>query len=319
MTATTAFSLSEIELLRHECYNATVIKIRWVHDDLMILRLQLDGELPAFLPGQYTSLGMGAWEPQNDKGRDRLVSVASSKNLIKRLYSISCSLIDDHDRLVRTGDCPYFEFYIKRVRPTDSSKLVLTPRLFALHEGARLFCGREVRGRYTLQVLPSTCDVVFVATGTGEAPHNAMVAELLATGFAGQIVSVTCAKKECDLAYSKAHRKLERRFPNYRYLSLTTREPVNLDPRFPGFVGKRYLQDYFTSGDFECDADLQLLPDKTHIFLCGSPNMIGRSHAVRTSMPKAVVPIGMIELLEGRGFRLEHAGSPGNIHVERYW
>ena len=318
MATSSATSSSEIERLRSRYYNSVVTKISLAHDDLMILRLRPDSGMPQFLPGQFTVLGLGEWEQQIEDIRCGLTQVNSSQNLVKRAYSISCSLIDDIGRPLRTSDCPYLEFYVRLVRTAESHRPALTPRLFALREGSRLYCSPEVRGRYTLEGLRSNGNVVFVATGTGEAPHNAMVAELLVSQFQGQIVSVTCARQKHDLAYSIAHRKLERQFPNYRYLTLTTREPENFEPTTPGFIGKRYLQDYFMSGDFERDAQLQLSPANTHLFLCGSPDMIGASRAIAT-LSKAAKPIGMVEFLESRGFRLEHSHSAGNIHVERYW
>src|SRR5690606_8327700 len=117
--------------------------------------------------------------------------------------------------------------------------------------------------------------VVLAATGTGEAPHNAMAAELLGTGHRGRIVVVTTARMRKDLAYLPTHRRLEAQFANYRYLALTTREPENIDPQAPGYCGKRYLQDYFASGALEQDAGITLDPRSTHVYLCGNPQMIG--------------------------------------------
>ncbi len=41
----------------------------------------------------------------------------------------------------------------------------------------------------------------------------------------------------------------------------------------------------------------------THVLLCGNPAMID----------------DMTRLLEGEGFRVHEKGTPGQIHVERYW
>jgi ferredoxin--NADP+ reductase len=312
-------SVSEIERLREENYNSTVTKIACPHEDLMILRVRPDQGVPPFLPGQYTVLGLGAWEPCAADTPAEVVEADASIGLIKRLYSISCSMLDDQDQLVRAGDTPYYEFYISRVRIAHPRRAALTPRLFALAEGSRLFCSNEPRGRYTLPSLSSSENAVFVATGTGEAPHNAMAAELLRRNFPGHLVSITCVRQKQDLAYIGVHRELERRFPNYRYLSLTTREPENLDPLHPKFVGKRYLQDYFQSGEFERDANWKLSPADTHVFLCGSPQMIGRSLTTPDRTPEVDQPIGMIEVLERRGFRADRSDLHGNIHTEKYW
>ena len=60
----------------------------------------------------------------------------------------------------------------------------------------------------------------------------------------------------------------------------------------------------------------------THVFLCGNPKMIGVPHRDRetgaTSYPS---PVGVIEVLEGRGFKADVAATKfkGNIHFEEYW
>src|SRR5436309_550738 len=66
--------------------------------------------------------------------------------------------------------------------------------------------------------------VVFLATGTGEAPHNYMIWELLRRGHAGKIVSVCCVRFLRDLGYLDIQRELMRRHGHYKYITLTTRE-----------------------------------------------------------------------------------------------
>ena len=309
---------SDIEDLRHQYYNATVHGIHLVHENLMILRVQPDQGLPSFRPGQFTILGLGTWEPCITESLSA-PTYSDPLVLIKRAYSISCSMLDSSGNLVRPTETPYLEFYIARIGQSDFTKPVLTPRLFGLKEGARLFCGEEPRGHYVLPALADTAKVVFAATGTGEAPHNAMLAELLSNNYRGKIVLITCVRQKKDLAYAEVHHELERRYPDYRYLALTTREPENVDSTNPTFVGKRYLQDYFRSGNFEQDTQLKLSPTDTHVFLCGSPGMIGSAHTGTTTKSQSVELPGMVDVLEQRGFRLDGSSSSGNIHTERYW
>ena len=66
-----------------------------------------------------------------------------------------------------------------------------------------------------------------------------------------------------------------RQFPQYCYLPYTTREPINLDSHHPQYVGKQYLQELFTSGKLASAANTDFIPEKTHVFLCGNPAMIG--------------------------------------------
>ena len=54
---------------------------------------------------------------------------------------------------------------------------------------------------------------MFFATGTGEAPHNAMVVELLRKGHMGPIVSAVTVRNLADLGYIDKNRELESPLP----------------------------------------------------------------------------------------------------------
>jgi ferredoxin--NADP+ reductase len=285
----------------------------------MILRIAPDAGVPPFAAGQYTVLGLGNWEPRVPGCEQELPDDVDRQKVLKRAYSFSCSLLDDNGQMHAPGDYPYYEFYIVLVRHGDEHPPGLTPRVFALREGDRLFVGPKATGHFTLAPVKPDDNVVFVATGTGEAPHNAMTAELLTSGHRGRIASVTCVRQRRDLGYAAIHERVARQFTNYRYFVLTTREDINLHPATPGYVGKRYLQSYFASGDFERESGIALDPATTHIFLCGNPAMIGIPHAGADGAMIYPTPTGMIETLARRGFRSDERGRPGNIHYEKYW
>src|SRR5260370_30605696 len=94
-----------------------------------------------------------------------------------------------------------------------------------VREGDRLFLGPKITGVYTLDPVGPEDTVIFLATGTGEAPHNYMLWELLRRGHRGRLLSVCCVPLRKDLGYFATHEDLLRRFPHHTYLSLTTREP----------------------------------------------------------------------------------------------
>lgn len=309
----------EIEQLRHQHYNATVSQLTRLADDLFILRVVPDGGLPKFVAGQYTTLGLGTWERRVAGLPEEIVRPSDTPGLIKRAYSVSCPLEFRDGRPLLVQELDYLEFYIALVRPNEPRAPTLTPRLFCLAEGDRLQCGTHFHGHYTTGPILPDRNVLFIATGTGEAPHNAMLAELLARGHRGKIVSAVCVRHKRDLAYLEAHRQIERAFPGYRYLTITTRDPENLDPAVPGYIGKRYLQDYLESGQLEQDAGVQFLPENSHVYLCGNPQMIGVPHHTHDPAKRYPVPRGMVEVLEQRGFRVDQPHEPGNIHFEKYW
>jgi ferredoxin--NADP+ reductase len=210
----------------------------------------------------------------------------------------------------------WLEFYIVLVRDSTKERPpALTPRLFLLREGDRLFLGEKITGHFTLAGVQPTDTVVFLSTGTGEAPHNYMLWELLQRGHQGRILSACCVRYRRDLGYRDLHETLMQRYPNYTYLSLATREPET--------VGRKvYIQDLIASGQLEEHLGHPLGPTGTHVFLCGNPNMIGAPETDRgTGQRTYPQPAGVIELLERRGLRMDHPQTKevGNIHFEKYW
>lgn len=302
--------------LRH--YNSTVTLRRQVHDELLILRVRPDGGVPAYMAGQYTTLGLGYWEPRADGCDEEHLAEALESKLIQRAYSISSPILDEHDRPVRVNELGELEFYVVLIRHGEVRTPALTPRLFALEVGSRLFAGQHPKGHYTLAPVNPDDHVLFLATGTGEAPHNAMLSELLARGHRGRILNVVSVRNECDLGYLTTHRRVESLWPNYRYMTLTTREPRNIDPAHPEFAGKLRLQDLVTSNRVAESLGQPFDPRTCHVFLCGNPAMVGipKEDAGQRIYPN---PTGVIELLERRGFQADRPGQPGNIHFEKYW
>lgn len=309
---------TQADCWRKKYYNAEVIDIRRCNDDLMVMRLQPDAEMPPIQAGQYVVLGLGEWEPRLPYAHMKSYGNVQPDKLVKRAYSISCPMLNHDDEVIGVNDLGSFEFYIRLIRQPEEFRPALTPRLFALNRGSRIYCGMRIHGKYTLANVPEDADVIFCGKGTGEAPHNAMIAQLLKNDHQGRIVCVTVVRKKIDLAYLETHRQLESIYPQYRYIAMTTREPENLDDSRSDYVGKRYIQDFFESGEFEKQMAIELDPLNTHVFLCGNPDMIGQTSLLNTHPTKNAYPNGMIQILERIGFRLGAPRRPGNIHIEKY-
>jgi ferredoxin--NADP+ reductase len=310
---------ADVERLRVEFYDATVVSLKYCHDELMIMRVRPDRGIPRFLAGQYMTLGLGYWEARVAGCQAEADITQIQHKLIKRAYSISCPMLNEAGQLVGVNDLDFLEAYIVLVRQADGHAPALTPRIFGLTAGDRIACASHIHGHYTLDNVARDANVIFVATGTGEAPHNAMLAQLLKTGHRGQIVNVTCVRARRDLGYLDTHRRLEGMFPNYRYVALTTREPENLDASRPDYIGKRYVQDFFESGAFESETGVRLEPTSDHVFLCGHPDMIGIPLHTHDSARRYPRPKGMVETLENRGFCVDRPHERGDIHFEKYW
>ena len=306
----------EVTQLRHNRYNATVVSLRRVHSDLMVMRVRPDFPRPVHKPGQYSTLGMGFWEPRIPGVQPEELAPGDERKLARRAYSISCSVLDDHHELLDIERTDWLEFYIVLVRESDKKQSpALTPRLFLLREGDRLYLGEKITGHFTLDPVRPGDDVVFLATGTGEAPHNYLLWELLRRGHSGRILSACCVCYRRDLGYMEIQEELMRRYSIYTYLTLTTREAATVKR-------KVYIQDLITSGQLEEHLGHPLDPAQTHVYLCGNPRMIGAPVKDPNTGQRAYPqPTGVIEILEGRGFQLDQpqAKRKGNVHMEEYW
>jgi ferredoxin--NADP+ reductase len=304
----------QIAELRKNRYNATVVNVRKAHSDLLAMRVRPDFPVPEHKPGQYTTLGLGYWEPRATDCQAEVLKPGEDQKLVRRSYSIGCPILDEQGQLLDIGHTDWLEFYIVLVRAAGKPP-GLTPRLFLLREGDRLHMGEKITGHFTLDAVQPGDTVLFLATGTGEAPHNYMLWELLRRGHAAPILSACCVRYRRDLAYLPIHEELMRRYPNYTYLSLTTREAETIQR-------KVYIQDLITSGQLEERLGRRLDPARTQVFLCGNPKMIGvPAKDPQTGVRQYPSPAGVIENLERRGFRADQTQPKiaGNIHFEEFW
>ena len=239
----------EIAEARQRRYNGTLAWVRKPYPDLMVFRVRPDFAIPKHRAGQYCSLGLGNWEPRTPGCQEEQLKPGDESKVVRRAYSISNSLLDDAGNLLDPAKTDYLEFYITLVREgSDPAKPpALTPRLFMLREGDRLNIGEKITGHYTLEPVKPGDTVLFLGTGTGEAPHNYMILELLRGGHTGKILHACCVRYLRDLAYIETHHRLMARHANYQYQALTTRESDT--------VGKKvYIQDLITSGQIEVAA-----------------------------------------------------------------
>lgn len=304
---------------REKRYNATITHIEKRHDDLMVLRVATDYPRSNYLAGQYCTLGLANFEMRAEGCQPESLSDDDQLKLVRRSYSISSSVFRDGDELRDHTRDDWLEFYIVLVRENlDGRVPALTPRLFNLRVGDRLQVGEKITGHFTAAPVQSGNTVVFLSTGTGEAPHNSMLADLLRTGHTGKIIAACCVRFRKDLGYLETQERLMALYPQYRYLPLTTREA--------SMTGKVYIQDLISS----CELDRHLValgatgldPADAHVFLCGNPKMIGiPAKSKETGLWEYPQPPGVIEILEARGFRADNPmlKIEGNIHFEKYW
>jgi ferredoxin/flavodoxin---NADP+ reductase len=264
-------------------YNATVIGREEINPQLIILRVRPDEELFEFKPGQFGVLGLAGAAPRVPEAEPEDPAPAPDK-LIRRAYSIASSSVERR----------YLEFYLTLVNSGQ-----LTPRLFSLRHGDRVFLGPKGSGVFTLDRVAPGKSVVLIATGTGLAPYVSMLRTMLVSDAERRYVVLHGARYSWDLGYRGELESLARLRLNFTYIPTITRP--DQDPHFVGRTGR--LQTLLEQVAAEKDSGVVLDPAKTDVFLCGNPEMV---KAVKT-------------ILQAKGFATGHGKEPGTIHVEEYW
>ncbi len=304
------YGAEEPDQLRAKHYNATISHIRAHNSDLWVINVRPDEAPQDYKPGQYTTLGLGYWEPRSDEAPEEF-DPKKHDRMALRSYSVSSSIVDERGNPVPRGGREV-EFYIVKVRPGQVEIPALTPRLFLKDVGDRLYMGRKFAGRYTLEGIEPADNLLFLSTGTGEAPQNAMISELLHRAHEGRILNVVCVRYLADLAYTEEHARVESGWPNYTYHAFATREPA-------AGTEKKYIQDLILDGTVEKLMGAPLDPANTHVFICGNPAMIGLPQWGQNGALTFPPTLGVAQILHERGFTLDFRRDKGNVHYEEFW
>ncbi|MBN2328888.1 MAG: ferredoxin--NADP reductase [Candidatus Omnitrophica bacterium] len=268
-------------------YNAALSQRIEIAPGLAIFRVVPDGDLFDFEPGQYSVLGLRCKALRiidSDPDPDNSKCGEDPERLIRRAYSIASSSLERE----------FIEFYITLVRSGE-----LTPRLFNLTIGDRLYLGPRATGLFTLNQVPSHKHILLVSTGTGLAPYISMVRSQLDCNQGRHFVVLNGARYSWDLGYRDELNFLSRLCRNFSYFPIISRP--DRDPTWNGLEGR--VQTLLASGVVEEKTGLSLTPENFDVFLCGNPAMIE----------------DVIQMVEARGFVKDERKNPGTIHVEEYW
>ncbi|NOR85997.1 MAG: ferredoxin--NADP reductase [Bacteroidales bacterium] len=263
--------------------NSVIVQILQVSPIMKIIRIKPIGwEFPEFKGGQFVALALpGSAERCNDS-TDEFETPADPDKLIKRAYSIAS-----------TSTADYVEFYITLVHSGT-----LTPRLFNLNIGDKVWMGKKGVGMFTLDEVDAKRNIILIATGTGVAPYMSMLRSD-ALKRKGNIMIIHGAANSWDLGYSSELQLLESMFDSFSYLPTIT-EPAKEPAGWNG--DDRFIGDIWADGIGEKKWGFKPSPEDTDFFLCGNPRMSD----------------GMVEMLEKDGFIEHKRKTPGQIHVEEF-
>ncbi|SYZ72077.1 Oxidoreductase FAD/NAD(P)-binding domain protein [Candidatus Zixiibacteriota bacterium] len=265
--------------------NAIVCQRIDLSDSAMIMRvIPEDGSAPDFRPGQFAVLGLPPDSPRCDNATTEQ-EIPDPDRLIQRSYSISsASMVKD-----------FVEFYVSLV-PHG----LLTPRLFALQPGARLWFAPKPSGIFTLRNVPEDAHVLMFATSTGLAPFMSMLRTERLNHSKRKFALVHGARHSWQLPFRSELSSLQHICDNFAYLPIISRpddEPV----AWKGLTG--HIQESWRDGSLDKIWDFHPVPDNTHIFLCGNPKMVDE----------------MLEITLAEGYTKHTNRLPGTVHIERYW
>lgn len=263
-------------------YNATMIAREEFAPGFCVIRVKPDAPLFEFRPGQFAVLGLLGSSPRCAFA-DPEEESAPEDRLIRRAYSIASS------SRVRE----YVEFFLLLVRSGQ-----LTPRLFALGAGDRLWLGPRATGVFTLDGVPEDRDILLVSTGTGLAPHMSMIRSLHRCNVGRRFAVVQGARYSWDLGYRAELEALDHGCGTLVYLPTITQ--ANRDANWHGHVGR--VQTILEDGSLVAKLGRAPDPARDHVFLCGNPEMVETLQAV----------------FESRGFALRGPAAEGTLHVERF-
>ena len=263
-------------------YNATLVERIDITSRLAILRVRPDGWEFEFTPGQYGTLALMRSAPRLADADPEEIAADAPDKLVKRAYSISSG----------SRNREFVEFYVALVGSGE-----LTPRLFALAVGDRLYLGPKAKGLFTLDRVPADKNVLMVATGTGLAPYVSMLRTHLDDRPDQRIAVLHGASFSWDLGYRAELERMAAHHANLTYLPVVSRP----DEDWAGWTGR--LPGWLDRPELPEACGFDLAPQPTHVLLCGNPGMIEEARA----------------RLAEKGFDSGTPKAPGSLHVEKYW
>lgn len=269
---------------RREDYNATVIQRMDLAPGSMIIRIKPDKEKYTFEAGQYTVLGMKYKEPRVNGSQPDPKPVNHPDQIVKRAYSIaSTSLINE-----------YVDIFLVLVPDGE-----LTPRLFNLKMGDRLFVGPKATGFFTLDHVPDDKNLLLIATGTGLAPYISIIRTYLHQHMDRRFVILHGSRYSWEMGYYDELCSLAKVCPHFTYIPSITRPQE--DEHWTGLTGR--IPNLLDIGIVEDKTGLEIKPDVFNVFLCGNPDMIDK----------------VTEMMSAKGFIKARGRKPGTLHTEEYW
>ena len=208
---------------------------RWADN---LFSLQVDADLPPFLPGQFNKLALPML---TDKGEE----------LVARSYSY-----------VNAPDERPHEFYYITVPGGP-----LTTRLQVLQAGDVIYLAKGAHGFLTLAEAAHKKHLWMLSTGTALGPFLSILKSGTAWERYERIVLVHAVRTAAELTYGDSVRALLAAHPQLSFIPFVSRE------QHEGAMAGRVPQ-AIADGSLEARAGIGFSPEDSAVMLCGNPSMV---------------------------------------------
>lgn len=230
-----------------------------------LFTLIVQAPINPFIAGQFTKL-----------------SYVDEKNKrIQRAYSF-----------VNTPDNKNIEFYILLIKNGK-----LTPKLYDIYNN-NIFITNNSFGFFTISELPSKENLWMMATGTAIGPYCSILQHEDVLKKFKKIILIYAVKYSVNLNYLFLLKEIKKKYQEKIIIKIVLsqeKQKKYLYGRIPYLI---------TSGELEHAVEEPLNSKKSHIMLCGNPNMIQDTQKVLFSIKK---------------MRKHFRRKPGHITSENYW
>jgi len=173
----------------------------------------------------------------------------------------------------------------------------LSPRLAELSPGDTLYLSPNPSGFLVMAEVPDAETLWMIATGTGLAPFLSILRTEAPWRRFARVVLVHAVRHAAELTYRELLGELRQEHGDrFGLVSFVSREaaPGALAGRIPAAIA---------DGRLEAAAGAALAPERSHVMLCGNPDMVKDATAT----------------LATRGLRKHRRRAPGHITVENFW
>jgi ferredoxin--NADP+ reductase len=173
----------------------------------------------------------------------------------------------------------------------------LTQRLVAMQPGDQVWLAPRPSGLFTLAGVPDAESLWLLSTGTAIGPFISILKTPDPWRRFGKVILVHAVRQVEELTYQEQIQKFHDEHPGqFIMIPFVSREETD-------FAIRGRIPDAIAEGRLAARAGVPLDAGRSHVMICGNPDMVRDTTAV----------------LEGMGMTRNKRREPGQITIEAYW